>query len=174
MIIGELTNQWEDGFSSRIGRTLGSIRNAIPFGLMMGDGFANQFEAPLPLKAFIESESRAENGKHIIADTPRFDSRELALTFRIISSSESDLKIQKERFYSMLYNSPFRIKVNGVAHKLYYTGKNTSFDSSLRGYMCSITARFIEPDPTDNDDTTTSVNPDKPFPDKPFDPLPSV
>ena len=40
------------------------------WGVRMDDGFLDAIDAPLPMKDYIENESRLEHGKHMITTKP--------------------------------------------------------------------------------------------------------
>ena len=49
------------------------------WGVNMGDGFIDALDAPLPMKDYIENESRLEHGKRIITTDAKVDSRDITL-----------------------------------------------------------------------------------------------
>ena len=72
----------------------------VTWGVNMADGFIDVIGAPLPMKDYIENESRLEHGKRVITDNAKIDSREITLGFTITGTSESDYR-QKKRCLSI-------------------------------------------------------------------------
>ena len=68
------------------------------WGVRMDDGFLDAIDAPLPMKDYIENESRLEHGKHMITMNAKVDSREITLGFTIAGTSESDYRAKKKAF----------------------------------------------------------------------------
>ena len=49
-----------------------------------GEGFLDSIDAPVPMKDYIENESRLEHGKRIITENAKVDSRNFTLEFTIM------------------------------------------------------------------------------------------
>lgn len=122
------------------------------WGVNMGDGFIDTLDAPLPMKEYIENESRLEDGKRVLTANVKKDSREITLSFTIIGTSESDYRAKKKAFETELYNGALTIlvpKVSSDVYHLIYTGKNISYGLSLDRCFGNFSAKFEEPNPAD-------------------------
>lgn len=122
------------------------------WGVRMGDGFLDALDAPLPMKDYIENESRLEHGKRVITTGARVDSREVTLGFTIAGTSESDYRAKKKAFLSELQQGPFTVEVPALGEEVYrlvYTGKSVSYGLSLGRTFGHFSMKATEPDPTD-------------------------
>lgn len=122
------------------------------WGVNMGDGFIDTIDAPLPMKEYIENESRLEDGKRVLTSNVKKDSREITLSFTITGTSESDYRAKKKAFETELYKGSLTIsvpKISGDVYHLIYTGKNVSYGLSLDRCFGNFSAKFEEPNPSD-------------------------
>lgn len=122
------------------------------WGVNMGDGFIDTLDALLPMKGYIENESRLEDGKRVLTSNVKKDSREITLSFTITGTSESDYRSKKKAFETELYNGALTIsvpKISGDVYHLIYTGKNVSYGLSLDRCFGNFSAKFEEPNPSD-------------------------
>lgn len=122
------------------------------WGVNMGEGFIDTLDAPLPMKEYIENESRLEDGKRVLTSNVKKDSREITLSFTITGTSESDYRSKKKAFETELYNGALTIsvpKISGDVYYLIYTGKNVSYGLSLDRCFGNFSAKFEEPNPSD-------------------------
>jgi hypothetical protein len=125
------------------------------WGVCMGEGFLDSIDAPLPMKGYIENESRLEHGKRVITDNAKLDSRELTLAFTITGSSENDYKEKKKAFQTELGQGEMTVKVPALGNEVYklvYLGKNISYGLSLGRCFGKFSAKFEEPNPTNRGD----------------------
>lgn len=122
------------------------------WGVNMGEGFIDTLDAPLPMKEYIENESRLEDGKRVLTSNVKKDSREITLSFTITGTSESDYRSKKKAFETELYNGALTISVPKISSDVYhliYTGKNVSYGLSLDRCFGNFSAKFEEPNPSD-------------------------
>ena len=122
------------------------------WGVNMGDGFIDTLDAPLPMKDYIENESRLEDGKRVLTTNVKKDSRDITLSFTITGTSESDYRAKKKAFETELYNGALTISVPKISTDVYhliYTGKNVSYGLSLDRCFGNFSAKFEEPNPSD-------------------------
>lgn len=125
------------------------------WGMKMGYGFLDAIDAPLPMKEYIENESRLEHGKRIITENAKVDSRNFTLEFTITGSTESDYRAKKKAFESELYKGPMTVqipKLNNEVYRLVYLGKSISYGLSLGRCFGKFSAKFEEPNPTNRGD----------------------
>ena len=124
------------------------------WGVRMGDGFLDALDAPLPMKDYIENESRLEHGKRMITSNAKVDSREITLGFTITGTSEGDYRTKKKAFQSELQTGAFTLKVPALGEEVYhlvYTGKNISYGLSLNRKFGHFTMKATEPNPMDRE-----------------------
>lgn len=122
------------------------------WGVRMGEGFLDALDAPLPMKDYIENESRLEHGKRMITTGAKVDSREVTLGFTIAGTSESDYRSKKKAFLSELQQGAFTVEVPALGPEVYrlvYTGKSVSYGLSLGRTFGHFSMKATEPDPTD-------------------------
>lgn len=121
------------------------------WGVNMGDGFIDTLDAPLPMKEYIENESRLEDGKRVLTSNAKKDSREITLSFTITGTSENDYRTKKKAFEAELYKGSLTVsvpKVSADVYHLIYTGKNVSYGLSLDRCFGNFSAKFEEPNPS--------------------------
>lgn len=122
------------------------------WGVNMGEGFLDAIDAPLPMKEYIQDESRLEDGIRIDTSNPKVASREITLGFTITGTSENDYRNKKTSFQTELQKGEFTIKVFNLSDKIYklvYTGKSISYGLSKQRNFGHFTMKCTEPNPTD-------------------------
>ena len=127
----------------------------VTWGVNMADGFIDVIDAPLPMKDYIENESRLEHGKRVITDNAKIDSREITLGFTITGTSESDYRQKKDAFQSELQQGALTVKISSLGNAIYhlvYLGKNISYGLSLNRNFGKLSAKFCEPNPMNRED----------------------
>lgn len=121
------------------------------WGVNMGEGFLDTLLEPCSLKSYVQNESRLEHGKHIIIDEPRFASREITLQFVLRQDTQSAFTTAKQAFLALLYAGAITISVpqaSAEVFRLVFT-KSTSYALNTDRTLCKISAKFVEPNPTD-------------------------
>lgn len=122
------------------------------WGVNMGEGFIDTLDAPLPMKEYIENESRLEDGKRVLTSNVKKDSREITLSFTITGTSENDYRTKKKAFEAELYKGSLTVsvpKVSADVYHLIYTGKNISYGLSIDRCFGRLSAKFEEPNPSE-------------------------
>ena len=122
------------------------------WGVNMGKGFLDALDAPLPMKDYIQDESRLEDGVRMDTSNPKVDSRDITIGVTITGSSESDYRSKKKSFLSELRKGAFTLNVPALGDdtfRLVYTGKNISYGLSLDRRFGHLSMKVTEPDPTD-------------------------
>lgn len=120
------------------------------WGVNMGEGFLDALDAPLPMKDYIENESRLEHGKRMITDNARVDSRDVTLDFTITGISPSDYQTKKNALRTEFQKGAVDIKVpalNSEVYHLVYTGKGISYGLSQDRCFGHLSSKFTEPNP---------------------------
>ena len=124
----------------------------VEWGVNMGDGFLDAIDAFAPMKAIIENESRIENGKRVIVKNPVVASRDLTLKFVIKGADELDFRNKRKAFELELRKVTLDVTIpvlgEGVFHLL-YTGNNVAYAMNPARTICTISAKFEEPNPAD-------------------------
>lgn len=117
----------------------------------MGEGFLEAIDAPLSMKSYLESESRLENGKRMITDHVKIDSRELTLSFTIKGTSQSDYQARKKAFCDeVLYKGRVTVEIPALGADVYhlvYLGKSVSYGQNVHRTFGTISGKFCEPNP---------------------------
>lgn len=120
------------------------------WGVRMGDKFLDTIGASSPMKEFIENKSRLEHGKRVIINNPKIDEREIALSFTIEGSSQSDYQMKKKTFFEELYKGVADIQVPADCDEVYhliYLGKSVTYAQSLDRTFGKVSMKFSEPNP---------------------------
>lgn len=120
------------------------------WGVRMGDGFLDVIGASAPMKEFIENKSRLEHGKRVIIASPKVDEREIALSFTIEGSSQSDYQAKKKSFFEELYKGAVDIQIPANSSDVYhliYLGKSVTYAQSIDRTFGKLSAKFCEPNP---------------------------
>lgn len=120
------------------------------WGVRMGSGFLDALDGFLPMKDYIENDSRLEHGKRMITTNAKVASRDITLEFTIEGNSETDYRTKKRAFQQELQAGAFTIKVPVLGTDVYhlvYTGKSTSYGLSISRNFGRISAKFTEPNP---------------------------
>ena len=124
------------------------------WGVNIGEGFVDAIDSPLPMKDYIENESRLEHGKRIITSIAKVDSRELTLGFTIMGTSESDYRAKKKAFQTELQAGAFTVRIPALGEETYhlvYTGKSISYGLSPGRKFGHFTMKATEPNPTNRE-----------------------
>ena len=139
-----------------------TINNADAFeryGINLEDGALSTLMTPPPLKEFVESKSRLQHGKKVIAKSPKYDEREITLPFHLIAKSKEEF-FQKYNLFcdEVLAHGKFELKTRyqpGIVYRLVYLSC-TQFRQFIRE-MAVFSLKVSEPDP--NDRTIASDEP---------------
>lgn len=116
----------------------------------MGDGFIENLLLPAGMKDFIENESRLENGKKVVFNSPKVASREVTLTFNIHGDTTSEYLSNYAAFVAILQAGAVKIRVPAInmTFNLIYK-KSNSFNIGRTRMDSSLAVKFEEPNPTD-------------------------
>ena len=119
------------------------------YGVVMGAGFIDALEAPLPLKEYVENDSRLKNGAQVIVNK-KIAKRTVTLSFNIHGGTVRDYQANKRAFEAVLYEGhvTFQIVGKDEVYRMIYTGKSVSYRHSYNGKFGIVTMQFVEPDPT--------------------------
>lgn len=120
------------------------------WGVRMGGGFLDALDGFLPMKEYIENDSRLEHGKRMITTNAKVASRDITLEFTITGSSETDYRTKKKAFQAELQAGAFTLKVPALGSEVYhlvYTGKSVNYGLSMSRTFGKISAKFTEPNP---------------------------
>lgn len=120
------------------------------WGVNMGEGFIDAIDSPLPMKDYIEDESRLEHGKRVDTSNAKVDSRDITLGFTITGNSRSDYHSKKKAFQAELEAGEFTVKIPTLGNETYhfvYTGKSISYGLNLDGRFGHFSMKVTEPNP---------------------------
>lgn len=124
----------------------------VTWGINMGDGFLDAIDTLLPMKDYIENNSRLEHGKRIITSNAKVDSRDVTLQFTLTGDSPEDYRSKKNAFQQELIQGNINIHVPALGddiYKLVYTGKSVSYGLSQDRCFGKLSSKFVEPNPVD-------------------------
>lgn len=124
----------------------------LEWGVNMGKEFLDTIDGFVPMKSYIENESRLEHGKRVLVVAPRVASRDLTLNFTIKGENETDFRQKRRRFEGELQNGNVEVRIPLLGESVYrliYTGKNVSYGMSQARDFCTFSAKFEEPNPAD-------------------------
>ncbi len=122
------------------------------WGVNMGNGFIDAIDSFVPMKDYIENESRLENGKKVLLANPRVASRELTLHFTIKGDSEADFRAKRKAFEAELQKVRIDVKVPVIGDETYhliYLGKSIGYGLNVTRTFCTVSSKFEEPNPAD-------------------------
>lgn len=116
----------------------------------MGTGFIDAIEGSVPLKDFIENDSRLQHGSQIIVNK-HLAKRTVTLPFHVFGSTVAAYQTNKKAFEALLYEGNVTMQIVGrtEVYKLIYTGKSVSYKHSYNGKFGILTLQFVEPNPAD-------------------------
>lgn len=120
------------------------------WGVNMGEGFIDAIDSPLPMKNYIEDESRLEHGKRIDTSNVKVDSRDITLGFTITGNSEDDYRSKKKAFLTELEAGTLTVRIPALGEEVYhfvYTGKSISYGLSLNRCFGHFSMKVTEPNP---------------------------
>lgn len=130
--------------------TINNIDAFDRYGINLEDGALSVLMTPSPMKEFIESRSRLKHGKTVIAKSPKYDSREIALPFHLIAKNKTDFFAKYKLFCDeVLSKGKFELKTRfepDVTYRLVYISC-TQFRQFIRE-MAVFSLKVSEPDPT--------------------------
>ncbi|HAT61078.1 MAG TPA: hypothetical protein DCS83_00820 [Prevotella sp.] len=121
------------------------------YGVRMGDSFLDVLQTSAPLKDYVTTDNRLENGVRYAKTTPKINERSLTLVFTIEGSTPSDFLTKKKAFENVLYAGDVSISVpldGSDIYHLKYTGVSVTFARNIERTFAKMTASFKEPDPT--------------------------
>lgn len=124
------------------------------WGVNMGEGFLDAIDSFVPMKDYIENESRLEHGKKVIISDKlnKVASRDLTLHFTIKGENESDFRAKRRAFETEMQKVSVKINVPAIGaeiYKLLYLGKSVSFAMNRARTFCTVASKFEEPNPMD-------------------------
>lgn len=116
----------------------------------MGDNFIDTLLQPPTLKDFPSSKCRLENGTRYVTASKKKEERTITLQFAIHGNSPSDFEAKRRRFYKLLAEANIAVYIPQAStetFRLIYKGASVSYSGTAKS--CKISAKFIEPDPSD-------------------------
>lgn len=120
--------------------------------VFMGKDFLNKLLAPCEMKSYITNDSALEHGRRYIADSPKMDERSITLTFNIHGDTKKEYLENKDWLLRLFYAGGVTIRLPSVSNEIYkllYTGKSISYNQDVLMLNGTITAGFVEYNPSD-------------------------
>ncbi len=133
------------------------------YGVNMGSGFIDALLAPAPMKSFIESDCRLEDGKRVISAYAYQDSRDVTLSFTVLGDDKEDDDDEDNEgkdclsrlaaFYALLHKGELVLKVPTLGDDVYHLvyKKSSSFSHGTSRRVCTVSVKFTEPDPSNRE-----------------------
>lgn len=124
----------------------------IEWRVNMGQDFIDAIDAFVPMKEYVENDSRLEHGKRVLVVEPRVASRELTLHFTIKGSNRQDFRERRREFEAELQKGFVEIHIPALGRHVYrliYLGKSISYAVNTARTFCEISSKFEEPNPMD-------------------------
>jgi len=121
---------------------------ATTWGVFMSDGALSALMTPAPMKAYIENESRAKNGKEVLGTSARIDSRDLTLTFCLKAPTRELFFTRYLAFVEELQKGTIAISTQyqpNVIYRCLYV--SCSQFSQYNGRLGKFSLRLTEPNP---------------------------
>lgn len=125
----------------------------LSIGVHMGDSFLDALLAPAPLKEFTQCDARTRHGVRILTAAPRYSSRDVSLTFIVCGDTPEELTANRAALLNLFAGITIGVYVPAIMSDtetmwLVYTGKNVTLSTDIGRTVSKVTAKFIEPDPT--------------------------
>ncbi len=117
----------------------------------MGKDFLNKLLAPCEMKSYITNDSALEHGKRYIMDSPKMQERSVTLTFNIHGDTKEEFLSNKNWLQGIFYTGEVSVRVPSVSSEtfqLLYTGKSIAYNQDVGMLNGTITAGFVEYDPS--------------------------
>ncbi len=126
----------------------------LSIGVRMGDGFLDALLTPAAFKDFTQVDARTAHGVRVLTSTPRYSSRDVTLKFVICGDTAAEAAENKASLLALLNSVTVGLYVPAVMEDgtfwLVYTGKSVTLSSDLSRTTLTLTAKFLEPDPTNH------------------------
>ena len=119
------------------------------WGITMDTTSLSALMAPPPVKAFVESKSRLQDGKQVVLNNPRLDERDLTLTLQLTARTEAQFFERYASFCEELKTGWLEVRTcyqPSVLYRFVYLSCQ-QFTQFVRGYA-KFALKLTEPDPS--------------------------
>ena len=118
------------------------------WGIFFGDNSLTALMTPASIKPFTENKSRTIDGKQVLVKNPRYDEREIQLTFYLKATSLSDFMTKYGSFTTELKTGQLNISTTYQPTVLYRTiYLSCAQYSQFNGRLGKFVLRLSEPNP---------------------------
>lgn len=117
------------------------------WGINMGEGFIESIMTPAPLKEFVENTNRLINGKQVLYNNPKLNSRDVQLLINIEGKTQSEYLSRYNSFCTELQKGIVKINIPSMNKTFRLTYLNSPKMTISRSTFCVLTIKFNEPNP---------------------------
>lgn len=128
--------------------TINGVDTYTTYGISFEDGAISVLLTPPSLKSFIENESRLENGKALIVNSPVYDSRDMSLPFHLVAATSDEFLTKYAAFCELLKTGELNIwtkYIPGSTFRCVY--QSCSQFAQYRLGIAKFTLKVTEPNP---------------------------
>lgn len=123
------------------------------WGAVLAKGAYEALLKPAPNKALIENKSRLEHGKRVIINSNicKTDERDVAISFWIKGTSESDYLAKYESFINEIISGLIKLKVPALGRVFKFTYLDCSSYGDYGSMVGKLTLKLNEANPKDRE-----------------------
>ena len=118
------------------------------WGIVLSDSALTALMTPAPLKPFVENKSRTLDGKTVSIKNPKYDERDVQVTFSLVATTKSEFLARYDSFCAELKTGAIDIRTINQPSVMYRTvyGSCTQY-SMFNGRLGKFVLRLNEPNP---------------------------
>lgn len=118
------------------------------WGIVLSDSALTALMTPAPLKPFVENKSRSLDGKTVSIKNPKYDERDVQVTFSLVAKTKSEFLARYDSFCAELKTGAIDIRTINQPSVVYRTvyGSCTQY-SMFNGRLGKFVLRLNEPNP---------------------------
>lgn len=118
------------------------------WGIVLSDSALTALMTPAPLKPFVENKSRTLDGKTVSIKNPKYDERDVQVTFSLVARTKSEFLARYDSFCAELKTGAIDIRTINQPSVVYRTvyGSCTQY-SMFNGRLGKFVLRLNEPNP---------------------------
>ena len=118
------------------------------WGIVLSDSALTALMTPAPLKPFVENKSRTLDGKTVSIKNPKYDERDVQVTFSLVARTKSEFFARYDSFCAELKTGAIDIRTINQPSVVYRTvyGSCTQY-SMFNGRLGKFVLRLNEPNP---------------------------
>lgn len=120
------------------------------WGIVFDSSSVSALMTPPAMKDYVENSSRLEDGKQVLIDNPKVESRDITLTFSLIAKNEDEFFERYNSFCAELQKGSINIEIStliDVVFKCVY--KSCSQFTQYNNRLAKFSLKLEEPNPKD-------------------------